>query len=155
MANAIKTLDQASFSEEIATSDKPVVVDFWAEWCGPCRAVAPEVEALAQQYGDAIKVVKVDVDANPTIAARYGIQGIPTLKLFRDGKDVATTVGAKRRAAIESDLVHMEFGRVVGCPNNGVGRRHRHDRSRAPPWLPHRPGHPLQQWRRHQRRWPD
>ena len=85
------------------TSTVPVVVDFWADWCGPCRMVAPELEALAADRHD-LKVVKVDVEANPTVAARYGIQGIPTIALFRDGQPVAASIGAKPRRAIEADL---------------------------------------------------
>jgi thioredoxin len=93
-----------AFDTEVLQSTVPVVVDFWAAWCGPCRMVAPEVEKLAEAHGGAIKVVKVDVDANHKIAKRYGIQGIPTIALFRDGRQIARSVGAKPRAAIEADL---------------------------------------------------
>jgi len=104
MATITHADDPATFEAEVLQSTVPVVVDFWAEWCGPCRTVTPELEKLAEAHGDALKVVKVDVDANGTIAGRYGIQGIPTIALFRDGEPVAASVGAKPRAAIEADL---------------------------------------------------
>jgi len=94
----------AAFDIEVLRSTVPVVVDFWAAWCGPCRMVTPELEKLADAHGTTVKVVKVDVDANHMVARRYGIQGIPTIALFRDGQAVAQSVGAKPRAAIEADL---------------------------------------------------
>lgn len=109
MSILIKADDQASFQREVLDSTVPVVVDFWAAWCGPCRMVAPEVEALAEQYGDAIKVVKVDVDANQEVAARYGIRGIPTIGLFEAGKLTKQAVGARPRHAIESELDLARF----------------------------------------------
>jgi thioredoxin 1 len=96
--------DVTTFETEVLQSTGPVVVDFWAAWCGPCRMVTPELEALAAAHHGEVKVVKVDVDANREIASRYGIQGIPTIALFRDGVPVAMSVGAKPRAAIEADL---------------------------------------------------
>ena len=94
----------ATDCDSVITGHDIVLVDFWAAWCGPCRMVAPELEKLAEAHGSAVKVVKVDVDANGAVANRYGIQGIPTIALFRDGQAVAQSVGAKPRAAIEADL---------------------------------------------------
>jgi thioredoxin 1 len=96
--------DAATFDTEVLQSDVPVVVDFWAAWCGPCRMVTPELEKLAAAHGSTVKVVKVDVDANREVAGRYRIQGIPTIALFRDGEVVASSVGAKPASAIEADL---------------------------------------------------
>jgi thioredoxin 1 len=112
MANLITADDMASFQREVLDSTVPVVVDFWADWCGPCRMVAPEVEALAAQYGDAIKVVKVDVDANQAAAAQYGIRGIPTIGLFEAGQLTKQAVGARPRHAIESELGLTRFAKV-------------------------------------------
>lgn len=104
MAATVNADDVASFRTEVLEAAGPVVVDFWAEWCAPCRLVSPELEALADESGGALKVVKVDIDANPEIAARYGIQSIPTISLFREGELVATTIGAKPKAVISADL---------------------------------------------------
>jgi thioredoxin len=109
MATVHHADDQASFQREVLDSTVPVVVDFWAAWCGPCRAVAPEVAALAEKYGSAIKVVKVDVDANQAVAGTYGIRGIPTIGLFESGKLTKQAVGARPRQAIESELGLTRF----------------------------------------------
>jgi thioredoxin 1 len=109
MTNVINANDQATFQREVLDSAVPVVVDFWAAWCGPCRMVSPEVEALAEQYGSAIKVVKVDVDANQSVAGRYEIRGIPTIGLFEGGKLTKQAVGARPRHSIESELGLSRF----------------------------------------------
>ncbi len=95
---------RADFQRDVIESSVPVVVDFWASWCGPCKVVAPELELLAAAYGDDLRVVKVDVDANSDIAAEYGVMSIPTIALFRSGEWVAASVGAKRARVIEGEL---------------------------------------------------
>ncbi len=101
---AIAHVQENTFGAEVLASPTPVVVDFWAPWCGPCRMVAPELEALAVAHGDAVKVVKVNIDDAPALATGYGIMGVPTIALFKGGEMVAQSVGAKPRARIEADL---------------------------------------------------
>src|SRR5436190_4895793 len=87
-------ITDSNFDEVVLKSDKPVLVDFWAEWCGPCRMVGPAVEQLSQMMSDKIKVAKINVDENQEIAVRYGVRSIPSLLLFKGGKEIARTVGA-------------------------------------------------------------
>ena len=84
----------SSFETDVIKSEKPVLVDFWAEWCGPCVQIAPALEELANEYKDSLTVVKVNIDENPETPAKYGVRGIPTLILFKDGEIAATKVGA-------------------------------------------------------------
>ena len=100
MSEFVKDVTDGSFEKDVLGSDKPVLVDFWAEWCAPCRMLAPTVNAVAEHYGDTATVVKLNVDDNPSTAQRYGIKGIPTLILFRDGKEVERVVGATSKESI-------------------------------------------------------
>ncbi|MCZ0209414.1 thioredoxin [Streptomyces achromogenes] len=104
MAGNVKTVTDATFEEEVLKSDKPVLVDFWAEWCGPCRMIAPSLEAIADEYGDKIQIVKLNIDENPNTAAKYGVMSIPTLNVYQGGDVAKTIVGAKPKAALVRDL---------------------------------------------------
>ena len=100
MSEFLKEVSDSSFEKDVLGSDRPVLVDFWADWCAPCRMIAPTVAAVAEQYGDTATVVKLNVDDNPSTTQRYGIKGIPTLILFRDGKEVERFVGATTKESI-------------------------------------------------------
>src|SRR5215475_11086424 len=90
----IKELTDSTFDQEVLKSDVPVLVDFWAEWCAPCRAIAPILEELARDKGDALTVAKINIDDNPGVPTKYGVRGIPTLMLFKGGQLAATKIGA-------------------------------------------------------------
>jgi thioredoxin 1 len=100
----LKDLTEADFDAEVIDSDTPVLVDFWAEWCHPCHIVAPEVHALAEEQEGKLKVAKLDIDANPNIAQRYGVMSIPTLLLFVDGAEKARVVGARPKDYIYGEI---------------------------------------------------
>ncbi|NYT57442.1 thioredoxin TrxA [Alcaligenaceae bacterium] len=104
MSESIKHVSDASFEADVINSDVPVLVDYWAEWCGPCKMIAPLLDEAAKQYGDRVIIAKVNVDENPDTAAKYGVRGIPTLMLFKDGKAAATKVGALSRSQLSAFL---------------------------------------------------
>ena len=104
MGAATKTVTDATFDTEVLGSDKPVLVDFWAEWCGPCKMVAPVLEEIAAENADKITIAKVNIDENPEIARRYQIMSIPTMSVFAAGEVVKSIVGAKPKAALLRDL---------------------------------------------------
>ncbi|WP_067532551.1 thioredoxin [Nocardia crassostreae] len=101
---ATKTVTDASFADDVLLSEKPVLVDFWAAWCGPCKMVAPVLEEIAATNSDKITIAKVDADNNPESAKHYGILSLPTMVLFQGGKEVKRIVGAKGKAALLREL---------------------------------------------------
>jgi thioredoxin 1 len=93
-----------TFDTEVLQSDKPVIVDFWAEWCGPCHAVSPVLDKIAEERADELRLVKINVDENQELMIRYGIQSIPTIVLFKEGAPAAAVIGAQPKGAIERGL---------------------------------------------------
>ena len=101
---ATKTVTDASFQTDVLGAPGPVLVDFWAEWCGPCRMIAPALEEIANELGEKVTVAKLNIDDNPDAPARYGVRGIPTMILFKNGEPAATKVGAAPKSALQNWL---------------------------------------------------
>ena len=108
MADNVTAISDATFQEEVESNDGLTIVDFWAEWCGPCKMIAPILDEIASEYGEKLKVCKIDIDANQETPPKYGIRGIPTLMLFKNGDVAATKIGALSKsqlaAFIDSNL---------------------------------------------------
>src|ERR1044071_4383447 len=111
MSDYVSDVNDSNFESAVLNSDKPVLVDFWAPWCAPCRMLAPTVEAVAQNFQGAAAVVQLNVDDNPAVSQRYGIKGIPTLILFKDGKEAERIVGATSKEIISRMIdKHVQSG---------------------------------------------
>ena len=102
MSQFVRDINEAALEDELLQSEQPVLVDFWAPWCGPCRAMSPAVEAAAQRLAGGAKVYKVNVDENPSVSPRFNLRGIPTLIVFKDGKEAKRLVGLSSREQIEA-----------------------------------------------------
>jgi len=99
-----RAVTDGTFDQEVINNEKTVLVDFWAEWCGPCRAVSPILDQIAAEHSDKLDIVKLNVDDNPALAAKYQITSIPAMKVFQKGEVVKTVIGAKPKPALEADL---------------------------------------------------
>ena len=102
-----RAVTDATFHEVVLQSSKPIMVDFWAEWCGPCRAVSPILDAIAHEHAEKLDIVKLNVDDNPETALKYGITSIPAMYVFRDGEIAKRVIGAKPKPALEADLAEF------------------------------------------------
>jgi len=99
-----KAITDSSFSDDVLNADKPVLVDFWAEWCGPCKMIGPSLEEISDELGEQVTIAKLNIDDNPDAPGRYGVRGIPTMILFKNGQPIATKVGAAPKSALKGWL---------------------------------------------------
>jgi len=106
---ATKAVTDASFTEDVLNSDRPVLVDFWAEWCGPCKQIGPALEELSDEFSEALTIAKINIDENPNTPGQFGVRGIPTLMIFQNGELKATKVGASPKSAIDA-WIKSEIG---------------------------------------------
>ena len=108
MSEFVREVSDSSFEKDVLGSSKPVLVDFWAEWCGPCHAVAPVLDQIAEERSGELRIAKVNIDEQPALAQRYGVMSIPTIIIFRDGKPAAAAVGAQPKGMLERNLGLVE-----------------------------------------------
>lgn len=104
MASEVKTLTDATFDDEVGKAPTPMIVDFWAPWCGPCRMVGPIIDEIAQEHGDKVCIGKLNVDENPGVASKFGVMSIPTIMLFKDGQPDKKIIGARSKADFEREF---------------------------------------------------
>jgi len=112
---ATKKITDDSFESDVLSSDKPVLVDFWAEWCGPCKMIGPSLEEISEELGEEVTIAKLNIDDNPDAPGRYGVRGIPTMILFKNGAPAATKVGAEPKGRIKAWL-EGELGGTAAAP---------------------------------------
>lgn len=97
---SVHKVDNSNFQSDVLQASEPVVIDFWAEWCGPCKMIAPALEEISSEMGDKVKIAKVNIDENPELATQYGVRSIPTLLIFKDGEIVANKIGAAPKSQL-------------------------------------------------------